>query len=230
MLKYFQKLESIIEYLFGNSSNEKKFLKENIKNKKVVLVDIGANVGTYMDLIKNNFKIKKIFSFEPSFDAYKILTRNYNSKLIRIENLAVSNTNNKKKFYQYKLLSQSGFYKIKKKKGHFGDIKSTYKINTVKLDNYFKKFKDKIDICKIDIQGEELNVLMGMKKLLKKKQIDYLKIEITFSSDYEKKQCDFEDIILFLKKFNYRLISISKTKFLKNKLLFIDGYFTSNFK
>ena len=171
MLKLFQKIEASVSYLFGNSINEKKFLKNRFNKKEVTLVDIGANVGSYLDLVKKNLKVKKIFAFEPSKTAYNILKNNYQNNKIIIENFALSNSNSIKKFFEYSLNSQSSFYKITSKNNPFNKINKIYKIRTIKLDKYFKNQKEIIDICKIDIQGEELNVLHGMRKLLKKNKL-----------------------------------------------------------
>ena len=54
LLNYFQKLDDIFSYLLGNYLNEKKFLQKKIK-KNIIFIDIGANVGTFSEFIKNNF-------------------------------------------------------------------------------------------------------------------------------------------------------------------------------
>ena len=76
-LKYYQKLDDAISYLFSSVSNEKKLLKDNIKSKDITYVDIGTNVGNYLGFIKKNFKTKKVFCFEPLKD----LTTDLNSYL-----------------------------------------------------------------------------------------------------------------------------------------------------
>ena len=64
-----------------------------------------------------------------------------------------------------------------------------------------------------------------MKKNLKKKNIKLLKIEITFIERYVSVKSNFNQIISFLIKYNYHLISISKIKFKNNRLLLMDAYF-----
>ena len=68
----------------------------------------------------------------------------------------------------------------------------------------FKK-KEKIDLLKIDTQGNELNVLKGSKKLLK--NIKFIRLELMFYDYYEKSYV-FSDIELFLKKFNFKIFNI----------------------
>lgn len=225
MLNLFQKIETAVSYIFGNSINEKKFLLSQLNKKDVVVIDVGSNVGSFLDFVIKNLKIKKVYAFEPSNLAFKKLKNKFNQKNIILENCALSNKNGVKKFYEYKLTSQSSFYKLTSKKNPFNEINRIYKIKTFKLDNYPYLKEKKIDICKIDIQGEELNVLKGMRKHLFKKTIRLIKIEITLRNDYDNNQNKFLDIINFLKKYDYNLITISKIKFYENKLMFMDAYF-----
>ena len=53
---------------------------------------------------------------------------------------------------------------------------------------------------------------------LKKGKINLIKIEISFLQRYHKSKPNFYEIINFLKKYNYFIISISKVKFKNNKI------------
>ena len=70
-----------------------------------------------------------------------------------------------------------------------------------------------------------MNVLRGMKKNLGKKNIKLIKIEISFSERYKGSKPNFFEIISYLIKYNYHLISISKIKYKDNKILLMDAYF-----
>ena len=67
-----------------------------------------------------------------------------------------------------------------------------------------------------------------MKNNLKKKNIKLLKIEISFIERYVGIESNFNKIINFLDKYNYKLISISKVKYRNNKVLLMDAYFEIN--
>ena len=69
-----------------------------------------------------------------------------------------------------------------------------------------------------------------MKKNLKKGNIKLLKIEMTFLPMRNKINYTYLDMINFLKKFNYHLISISKIKYKNNELFFMDAFFKKNYK
>ena len=70
-----------------------------------------------------------------------------------------------------------------------------------------------------------MNVLQGMKKNLINKKIKLIKIEISFIERYRGPKSNFLSIINYLARFGYYLISISKIKYLKNKILCMDAYF-----
>ena len=129
-------------------------------------------------------------------------------------------------FYNYKISSQSSFLKRSNKyfKG-LNEIKEKCKIKLIPFDSYFKK--KKIDFCKIDVEGMEYDVLKSMSTSLK--NIKLIKIEINFLNDFFiKKTSNFNEITNFLYKKNFKLYSISKIKFIKEKIFLIDIYFINS--
>ena len=223
-LRYYQKLDDAISYLFSSNINEKKLLQKIFKKKKIVLVDIGANEGNYIDLISKNLKIKKIFCFEPIKELSDKIQNRYSDNNLIISNLALSNKKSKRNFYQYSISSTSSLYKQNNLYKSLKKLQNIKKIQTSTFDNIFKK-NLKIDICKIDVQGEDYKVIIGMKNNLKKKNIRVLKIELSLEKSYEKTESNFYEILFFLKSLNYQLISISKIKYKDEKITFMDAYF-----
>ena len=222
-LKLYQKFDDIISYLFSNTVNEKKFLKSYFKNKKIIVIDIGSNYGNFIDLVINNLNIKKIYAFEPSTVCFNYLKENYSMNNIKIINIALSNLKKRKKFFESEILSQSSLYNRKNKFIKKIKNKSIYYVQTNTLDSFYKKNKsDEIyDLVKIDAEGEDFKIINGMKFLLKNFKVKLLKMEI---ENYKKNSL--KNIILFMGKFNYKLISISKTKYSSNRLYVLDVYFS----
>ena len=204
-LKLYQKFDDIISYLFSNTVNEKKFLKSYFKNKKIIVIDIGSNYGNFIDLVINNLNIKKIYAFEPSTVCFNYLKENYSMNNIKIINIALSNLKKRKKFFESEILSQSSLYNRKNKFIRKIKNKSIYYVQTNTLDSFYKKNKsDEIyDLVKIDAEGEDFKIINGMKFLLKNFKVKLLKIEI---ENYKKNSL--KNIILFIGKFNYKIISI----------------------
>ena len=94
-------------------------------------------------------------------------------------------------------------------------------IKTKKLDEIFKNKNIKDIFIKIDVEGFELNVLKGAKNLVSKKT-KLILVEKHFFQLYENKTT--EDVHLFLKKNNFRLIK----KFTFPLLHFQDNLYIKN--
>ena len=195
-----------------------------MEKKKIVYVDIGTNEGSFLEYLLKFCVFKKVFCYEPILRLSDELKQKYSKKNIKIFNVALSNKKSIRKFFEYKISSQSSLYKQNDIFKSLKDLKKISKVKTKIFDNEFNN-DEKIDFCKIDVQGEEINVLKGMKKNLKKRNIKLLKIEITFIERYVNIRSNFNQIISFLLKYNYHLTSISKIKFKNNRLLLMDAYF-----
>ena len=224
LLKYYQKLDDAISYLFSSVSNEKELLKENLKKREIIYVDIGTNVGNYLEFIKKNFKTRQVFCFEPIESLVKELSSKLITEKDKIYNVALSDKEKKKIFNIYEIPSQSSFYIQNDTYKSVQKIKKKIKIKTQVFDNIFNK-NLKIYFCKIDAQGEDLNILKGMKKNLKNGNIKLLKVEICFPLMHKNAKDSYLDILTFLKKFNYNLFSITKIKYKNNHILFLDAFF-----
>ena len=225
LLKYYQKIDDALSYLLSFVCDEKKLLKEIFGKNKINYVDIGTNEGSFLEYLSKFFLFKKIICFEPIHELSQKLNKKFKKyKNIEIYNLALSNKNENKKFYQYNISSQSSFYKQNNIFKSLKSLKRISRVKTVIFDDKFKS-KSKIDFCKIDVQGEEVNVLKGMKKNLKRKSIKLIKIEISFIERYQGSKPNFFNIVSFLMKYNYHLISISKIKYKNNQILLMDAYF-----
>ena len=223
-LKYYQKLDDAISYLFSSVGNEKKLLEDNFKNREIIYVDIGTNVGNYLEFIKKNFKTRQVFCFEPIESLVKELSSKLITEKDKIYNVALSDKEKKKFFNIYEIPSQSSFYIQNDTYKSVQKIKKKIKIKTQVFDKIFNK-NLKIDFCKIDAQGEDFKILKGMRNNLKKGNIKLLKVEIGFPIHYKDVQNNYLDILNYLKKFNYNLFSITKIKYKNNHILFMDAFF-----
>lgn len=224
LLKYYQKIDDAISYLFSSVSDEKKLLKQFFNNKEIYYVDIGTNVGNYLEFMEKNFKIKRAYCFEPLTELYSKLADKNKKQNFKFFNCALSDQIKTKKFYIYEIASQSSFYKQKETYSSIQKIKKTKNIKTNVFDKIFNK-NLKIDYCKIDAQGEDYKILQGMKKNLQKGNIKLLKVEICFPGMHKNVINSYLDILNYLNKYNYQLFSISKIKYKNNAILFLDAFF-----
>ena len=210
------------------------FFKKNLKEKFIVLFDVGAHNGeTILDFL-NHFSVKNIYSFEASKQTFNNLEKSLTKikekfKLVNIEifNFGVGNSNKEKIFYElpdsnsstFNIIDQnSSYFKRKNKILSFFFLNKQNTINQskvlqIKLGDFIKEKKiDHIDILKIDTEGYEFNVLLGLKDKLQNVKI------VLFEHHYDdmlKKGYTFTDINALLVKHNFKQIYKIKMPFRK---------------
>jgi FkbM family methyltransferase len=151
-----------------------------------VFFDIGSNIGYYSFVAAKHFKQNGlIFSFEPSSREYIRLLRGiFKNKVSNIIpfNSCVSNFTGKLKLNVD--FTHTGMNKIQTNKLDNSNINS---VAVFRFDDFLKIFLiKKIDLIKVDVEGAEYLVLLGMEESLKKGMISKLFVEITpkFLNEY----------------------------------------------
>ena len=207
--------------LFDNYQQNKifKFLKKKGYNSFNVFFDIGAHRGETIKSFTKFFKIKKLYSFEASEINFEYLKKNVENlkKRKNIEIFLIKNALGKeKKKIIIKHLKESSSSTInnintnskyfKKKSLLLYKNKSTdffieKEIEQIRLDYFIQENRiPKIDFLKIDTEGYEFNVLLGLQKEFKKVSI------IMFEHHYDNmiiKNYKFRDINRLLKQNNF---------------------------
>lgn len=203
---------------------EKQFI-DYIKQKAIgdmVIVDVGSNVGNYIDYIQNEIPtIKKCYAFEPIKSCYEKIKPKKNRL---IYNIGLGSKKEKKVFYECigsethsSFVNREWLYK----KPEYNISKKEIFIDT--LDNFID---EKIDLLKIDTEGFELAVLKGSIKQLKNKTINYIQFE--YGGCFEDNGIKLNDVISFLKEYEYKVYSLIDNKFyvINN---YVDDYKWINF-
>lgn len=173
-----------------------------------LIIDVGVAYGT--DFLLDNYPKAKYILIEPykkfwPFIENKLLKR-INGKLFKI---GLDIKKGKKKFYLLDV--SSSLIKRKNMPKH-----SFHLINVDKLDNVLNFRINKKSLLKIDTEGNELNVLKGAKKILKK--INYLLLEIRID---QIKTYNPSELISFCYKNGFiwkQILDISYSKFGVNYL------------
>lgn len=79
-----------------------KFIKNMVSNDKTLMVfDVGANKGDYTNLLVNEIKGIKIFSFEPHPKTFKVLTNNCKQANVKLFNCALSSEEGELELFDY---------------------------------------------------------------------------------------------------------------------------------
>jgi len=181
-----------------------------------VIFDVGANVGQTTTKYKKMFPKAQIYGFEPFRRAFEKYANHFRGdKRISGVNVALSNKNGKANFFVNDNHPTNSLLPIDKM-GPMNNYKTILQVEvpTETIDSFCERKKiQNIGILKIDVQGGELLVLEGAKKMLVKGAIDLIYAEVEFVALYENQPL-FEDIEKFLKQYDY--------KFYKNYNLYND--------
>lgn len=196
-----------IEYLLANHFYEQ---------EKLCLFDVGANVGDYTSLLleKTKNRFCEIHSFEPSNDSFEKLKFSYSSNSkVKLNRIALGNVETINTLY----LPKPGAKKASFYRSEENSTFSKEEVKQVSLDQYcYSNNITKIDLLKIDTEGNELFVLQGAKEMLQKKLISAIQFE--FSEFNIASRTYFRDFYTLLSK-DFKLYRI-----LPNGLKYLDNY------
>jgi FkbM family methyltransferase len=166
------------------------FYLKRKKNKIDIFFDVGSHLGAYTDMVVKAYPNCKSFLFEPQSKIFKKIEQKYlNNKNINVFNLAISDTEKKQNLnlnnhdLTASLLDydpKSNYLKFKAKL-YQSDISNmnygTELVQVITLDKFIiDNNLEIIDLLKIDTEGNELNVLKGLKKKIN--IVNYILIEI----------------------------------------------------
>lgn len=194
-----------------------------------VIFDVGSNRGLTTQEYLDNFPNATIHAFEPFEEVYTDYLRKFSSnKKVIFNPLALSdkigisilNINNS---VDTNSLLKSKFIGASSDKSCV--TMSSTQVHTTTIDEYVMKHRiNKIDILKIDVQGNELNVLKGAKIALAENRISMIYLETYFKAQYEDQPL-FNDIFSFLYSKGYELQDIYDPYYNKNSILWCDSLF-----
>ena len=132
--------------------------KQNLQNK--IFLDLGAFDGDSAISFYFNFKPKKIYCFEPEKHNFDRLTQNSNilgNNIIEPIKKGVSNKTN-----TANISSQDSISNI-------SSDQNLQKIDIISTDEYINKNNiEKVDVIKMDIEGEEMNAIIGATETIKR--------------------------------------------------------------
>lgn len=185
IFRFIFKIENIGNGNFRESGETKlidkliDFYSKNQKNFR--LLDLGANYGEYFNYFLGNKLLKKyeFHVFEPQKKCFLELKNKFgNNKNIFLNNFGISSENKVVPIYFNE--EGSGLASLYKR-----DLKF-YKLNMDDSESIFVKRLDeyivshnieKINLLKIDVEGNELNVLNSLGDFLNNNLIDFIQFE-----------------------------------------------------
>ncbi len=188
-----------------------------------VFIDIGAHTGKFTDSLIEYFPFAQGVLFEPTYRNYEILKNKFWNKTgIDIINCALDIEAGKRKFYYTEDSAQNSLLLFDSENTQYYESE----IETNTLDNFFLGSNriNRIDLIKIDTQGNDLNILKGgMNTIQKYKPV--ILTEFIFISLY-KNQGLYFDQFNFFRRIDYNLAGIYNMHYTQNGVLaFADFLF-----
>ena len=219
---YAAEFARMIVQIFDNDRNP--VFKENgelkllthlviISDTESNFVDVGANVGDYsMELIKAGL-IGNLFLVDPLeknlLTAKKKLI-NLNFTNFELMQFALSDSTGQQIFYtnlDNNLSGHDSLYEMSSI-GYAEKVRST-EVEVRRLDDVVSFSRKKIHFLKIDVEGNELNVLKGAEDLLTRGDIGFIQFE--FGNAAKAARVYLHDIVFFLESKQY-IIYVVKPK------------------
>lgn len=144
------------------------FLKNTIKviQPNDVVIDVGINIGNYLLHFAQKATSGSVHGFEPNIEVFNYVKKNcsLNSfKNIYLNNFGLGNSSST--FEMAQINENLGMNKIVAS----GTLKNTFSIQVERFDDYvIKNNISTIDVVKIDVEGFEMNVLLGAEESINK--------------------------------------------------------------
>jgi len=179
-------------------------------SKDEVLWDIGANIG-FVSLYAGSKRIK-VFSFEPLYENFALLTQNIvNNKLsefVKPFNIALSKNTVIETFYIRNSKpgsSGNSFQENVDQNGLNFDFNTKYDVVGFSVDDFIKIFKlSPPTYIKLDVDGNELDILKNAKKTLSDSRVKSIMVEISILKEGVR-----DEIIRLLSECGFELFSIA---------------------
>ena len=176
------------------------------KNHRVIVFDVGANIGQSVKRFKDLIPQCEIHSFEPGPAAYKVLKRNAESYGdVCLNNLALGSSSGEKTLLENSQCDMSSF--LQPDDSCWGKIVNQTVVKVTTVDKYCEENSiPYISLLKTDTQGYDFEVVKGASTLMEGNRIQLVLMEVIFSNMYKDLPA-FDEIFRFLLDRNFKLVS-----------------------
>ena len=194
-----RKLASLAMDLFARLENngdarfekngEQRFLEDLFRylkaagRKKLVLLDVGANVGAYTRLLLEGAALPEgqveVHAFEPARQSFETLSRGFSADArVVLNRKAASNRNGTAPIFSDAAGSPLASLHRRDLSAQGIDLSATEMIETIRLEDYLRsRAIDHLDFVKLDVEGHEHAALEGLGDCLSAERIDFVQFE-----------------------------------------------------
>ena len=182
------------------------FISSSSTNKLVVL-DVGANIGSYTEAVRKFSPQATVFAFEPSSIARKSLEDRFmGDSSVTIVPVALGSRNSKEVLWSDTPGSPLASL-TKRRLEHFGaDFSQSESVEVVTLDSWTSSTKVIPSLIKIDVEGHELDVLNGGLNTLAMAQV----VQFEFGGCNIDTRTFFQDFWYLLSEAGFQIYRISE--------------------
>jgi FkbM family methyltransferase len=208
------------------------FIEKRLNNPgRLIVFDVGANVGDYSVLLKDVLKERaEIFAFEPSGAAFQQLilhTKNFSN----FNRFNFGFGDNNETLTLFSNAEASGLASIYKRRLEHFSIKMDLaeKIEVKTIDDFCLEHSiAHIHFLKLDVEGHELKVLKGAEKMIGAHNIDFIQFE--FGGCNIDSRTFFQDFFYFFKNdfIVYRIVKDGLYK-IENYQEMYEAFATTNY-
>ncbi|QHT70546.1 FkbM family methyltransferase [Rhodocytophaga rosea] len=142
-----------------------------------IIFDVGANIGEYSAALLQTFRKNiQLYSFEPSLRTFKLLQNNslLAHSTINLYNIGFSHEKTKARFsYNIHDPATSSLYSLT---NNNDTIIEEVELTTID-DFCFLHHISHIHFIKVDVEGNEVNVLKGASQIISSNKIDFIQFE-----------------------------------------------------
>jgi FkbM family methyltransferase len=180
------------------------------------IFDVGANQGQFLNLVRNHIATDdfKIHCFEPGRGTYRILLENAgNDERVILNNIGIGKERGEATLF-YDSVGSGLASLTKRNLNHFNmDLNESETVEIDTIDNYCSQnMIDRIQLLKIDIEGHELDALLGADRMISSQAIDIVTFE--FGGCNIDTRTYFQDFWYYFKDFNFSIFRITPAGYL----------------
>ncbi|MBI5441712.1 MAG: FkbM family methyltransferase [Deltaproteobacteria bacterium] len=162
----------VLNYESPRLSGEEHFLKEylgSLVERRPVVLDVGANDGSYVSLVRSIRPHAVVYAFEPHPDTYERLRKNVGDAGVTCFNFGFGDKEGSERLYDYANsdgTAHASLYSEVFKDIHKADAIS-HDVRLRTLDDFVREYGVKqIDLLKLDTEGNEFKILQGARRAI----------------------------------------------------------------
>ena len=203
-------------------------LVDFVGKEKPVILDVGANQGQSIKAFLAIWPESTITSFEPDPTSADQMRRRWGRLPgIEIVEMAVLSSTSTAELYRFNSSELNSVFDRQEQSWIREEAIGRVTVPCVSLDEYcYSNTIDLIDLLKVDVQGAELQVILGAKRLLENHLIRLVQLELTFCDLYQG-GCRPHEVFAKMETMGYRFIAIYNQIIENGRLQWADGLWRS---